>query len=131
MVLGTDVARVVGEFEQSMKVIKEGRTSKGKHQEIQSTQLTFANNVSMLVKVIESMEKPLKEESQELEVLDSKVAADPSVLTLIKQVEVPRNEQFQNFASECLVRRTKPLSGPIKRNKLALFSPPPPAKRCF
>ena len=58
--------------------------------------------------------------------LDSKDVADPAVVTTVKQVEALGEEQFQTFVTERLKQKTKLLSEPIKRNKLALFSSPPP-----
>ena len=121
------MARAVGEFEAIMKAMKEDESSNTKHhEEIRGTELAFAKDVSALVKVVESMGNPFQETSEDLIVLDSKDIADPAVVTTVKQVEALGEAQFQTFVTERLVQRTKPLSEPIKRNKLALCSSPPP-----
>ena len=38
-------------------------------------------------------------------------------------------QQYQAFAEECLMNGSKPIDGPIKKNKLQLFGQPPAGDR--
>ena len=110
-----------------MTAVRDGASSSAKHhEEVNSTQKAFADDVNALVNVLESMGNPFVEESQDLIVLDSKDIADPTVVTTVKQVASLGEEQFETFVNDRLKQRTTPLSEPIKRNKVALFSSPPP-----
>ena len=75
------------------------------------------------------MGNPFLEESEELYKLDNKDIAPPSVVSsvvTVRKIENLGKTQFDTYISERLLNRTSPLSEPIKKNKLSLFSTPPP-----
>jgi hypothetical protein len=68
------------------------------------------------------MGNPFLEPSKDLLVLDSRDIADPGVAQTVRTVEKIGKQQYETFVKERLDKRTMPLSEPITRNKLILFS---------
>jgi hypothetical protein len=71
---------------------------------------------------------PFVEQRDDLLVLDTRNILDTSVGETIKTIEEMGKTQYEAFVTERLEKRTTSLYEPIKRNKLALFSSPPPCK---
>lgn len=69
---------------------------------------------------------PFEEQSNELLVLTSKNIADQSVKETVGSLRVEQvgKEQYKTFVTERLVQYSKPLSDPIKKNKMPLMSLP-------
>lgn len=51
--------------------------------------------------------------------------ADPAVINTVRHIEKLGQEQYDTYVNERLVNQTKPITDPIKRNNLPLFSRPP------
>ena len=127
MVSGPEIARIVNEFEVGMGVRGNDKQSNRKHhEEARSTQVAFFKDTKSLVTAVEEMGNPFMEKSEELYTLDTKDVAAPSVVSTVRKIEDLGKNQFDAYISERLVHRTTPLSEPIKKNKLPLFSSPPP-----
>ena len=127
MISGPEIARIVNEFEVGMGVGGNDKQSNGKHhEEARSAQVAFFKDTKSLVTAVEEMSNPFLEESEELYKLDNKVVAAPSVVSTVRKIEELGKSQFDTYISERLVNHTFPLSEPIKKNKLPLFSSPPP-----
>ena len=128
MISGPEIARIVNEFEVGVQMGKgnDKKSSTKHHEEARSTQLSFFKDTRSLVAVLEEMGNPFLEESEELYKLDTKDVAAPSVVSTVRRIGALGISQFDTYISDRLVRRTVPLSEPIKKNKLPLFSSPPP-----
>ena len=71
------------------------------------------------------MDNPFTENSSDLLVLDSRDIAVPAVIDTIRQIKKIGEEQYDTYVKERLVNQTKPISDPINKNTLPLFSRPP------
>ncbi len=124
MVAGPEMARLINEFQESMK--KNERVSDFRHHEqCHSMQLTFFDQVKALTNVIEEMGNPFFEESDELLVLDTRDIADPLVVKAMYVLKKTGQVQYNTFITERLVQQTNHINDPIKRNNFPLFSRPP------
>ena len=71
------------------------------------------------------MGNPFAENSKDLLVLDSRNLADPAVIDTWRQIKSLGQQQYDTYVNERLVNQTKPITDPINRNNLPLFSRPP------
>ena len=119
MVSGTEIARILGEFEVSVNE-REMSEDQDHHESSKSQQLKFCEEVSSLVAVFSFLE-----ESNDLLALDTRDIVDEKVIKTVKEIEDLGKCQFNNFITEHLVKREKSLFDPIrKNNNLALFKTP-------
>ena len=88
-------------------------------------QVTFAKDVRALVRVIEEMGNPFTEDSVDLLVLYTRDVADPTIVETVRVIEKTGRVQYEKYMAERVVQRTTPISDPISRNQLPLFSRPP------
>ena len=123
MVSGPEMARLIGEFEVSTK--KRKKTDFRHQGQTKHAQMTFGRDITSLTDVIEDMGNPFAENSKDLLVLDSRDLADPAVIDTLRRIKSLGQEQYDTYVNECLVNQTKPITDPIKRNNLPLFSRPP------
>ena len=85
MVSGPEMARVIGEFEGSIKKMQD---IDYRHQDQKKhTQTAFARDVKSLSAAIEEMGNPFCESSSDLLVLDSRNIADSAVADTVFQIE--------------------------------------------
>ena len=122
-VSGPEMARLIGEFEVS--TMKRKKTDFWHHEQTKHVQMTFGRDITSLTDVIEEMGNPFAENSKDLLVLDSRDLADPAVIDTLRQIKSLGQEQYDTYVNERLVNQTKPITDPIKRNNLLLFSRPP------
>ena len=73
------------------------------------------------------MDNPFLEQSEDL-VLGTRDITDSSVVETVRKIEEIGKVQYQTFVTERLEKWTASLFEPVKRNKLPLFSSPPPSK---
>ena len=127
MVAGPEMARVIGEFEGSVESIKQ-KQSKGPdvkhHEQVRSVQETFAKEVKSLCHTIEEMGSPFDEQTGDLLVLDTKDIVGNDVISSVRNIQNLGKEEYNTFEETRLVKRTKSLFSPLKRNKVPLFSRP-------
>ena len=123
MVSGPEMARLIGEFEVS--TMKRKKTDFRHHEQTKHAQMTFGQDITSLTDVREEMENPFAENSKDLLVLDSRDLADPAVIDTLRHIKSLGQEQYDTYVNERLVNQTKPITDPIKRNNLPLFSRPP------
>jgi len=127
MVAGPEMARVIGEFNDSVENIRE-KQSKGPdikhHDQVKSVQSTFAKQVRSLCHTIEEMANPFKEQTSDLLVIDTRDIVGDEVVTTVRYIQTLGKEQYATFVKERLGDRSKSLFSPLKRNKLPLFSCP-------
>ena len=74
------------------------------------------------------MGNPFADQTGDLFVLDTRDIADSKVVETVRTVEQLGKDQYQQFATKGLHVRTTPLFDTILKNKLSLFSSPPPTK---
>lgn len=123
MVSGPEMARLIGEFQTSAE--KKQNTETCHHEQKQHIQSAFARDVRSLTEVFEEMGNPFLEDSEDLLVLDSRNIADVAVSDAMKEIEELGLDQYEAYVEERLVKQTKTIADPIKRNNLHLFSRPP------
>jgi len=123
MVSGLEMVRVIREFEASTE--KRKKLDPRHHEEAKHVQKPFERDVRSLVSTIEEMGNPFTEDSSDLFALDSRDIADPAVIDTVRYIEKLGEEQYDAYVRERLVSQTKPISDPIKKNNLPLFSRPP------
>ena len=68
------------------------------------------------------MGNPFSESSSDLLVLDSRNIADSAVADTVFQIENLSLDQYETYMNEWLVTQTVPVSDPIKKSNLHLFS---------
>ena len=68
---------------------------------------------------------PFCDDNSDLLVLDSRDMADPAVVNTVRQIEKPGQEQYNTNVNERLANQTKPITDPIGRNNIPLFSRTP------
>ena len=121
MLSGPEIARLVNEFEAGMAPETNVGDTSLHHEAQKSFQVSFYKDVKSLVSTMEDLGNPFLEETQDLVVLHSKVIAEVPGVSRMREIEVVGRKQFEAFITERLVERKKPLSEPIKRNKLCFF----------
>lgn len=122
MIAGPEVARVISEFENDLH--RNASMLTCHHDQTASVQISFARDVRSLVAAIDEFGNPFEEESQDLLVLDTKEIADPAAVNTVRDAKKIGQKQFDAFAKECLIDRSKSINDAIHRNKLPLFGTP-------
>ena len=122
-VSGPEMARLIREFEVS--TMKRKKTDFRHHEQTKRVQMIFGRDITSLTDVIEEMGNPFAENSKDLLVLDSRDLADPAVIDTLRQIKSLGQEQYDTYVNERLVNQTKPITDPINRNNLLLFSRQP------
>ena len=117
MVAGREISRIIAEFEDSPI-----NDSTKHHEQTMSVQTNFAQEVKSLVDVFEEMGNPFKEDSGDLLTVDTKIIMDSNIHRTVENVFKLGKQQYEQFIKEKFVDRTKPITDPIKKNKLKLFS---------
>ncbi|KAG0723068.1 hypothetical protein GWK47_043326 [Chionoecetes opilio] len=123
MVSGPEMARLIQEFEGSAE--KRQDTDVRHHEQKRHAQMAFAQDVRSLSRAMEEMGNPFAEYSSDLLVLNSRDVVDTVVADTVRQMEKLGLEQYETYVEERLVNQTVPITDPIKRNNLHLFSLPP------
>ena len=82
-------------------------------------------DVKALAGAIEDMGNPFSEKGSDLLVLDTRDLADPAVMESLNHIEKLGWDQYYSYVSERLVSQSKPITDPIPKNNLRLFSWPP------
>ncbi len=130
MVAGPEMVRVTAQFEASIHGVRKKMFLETRHHEqTKGNQLTFAKHVKGLVEVMEEMGNPFVEERKDLLRLDSRDIIDPVIACSIHQAKEVGQEQYDAFVTGRLLKQSVPFSEPIKKNKLLLFSRPPPREK--
>ena len=122
MIGGPETARMVTEYESQSAPEKKQSTKH--HEQVPSVQNAFLKNVKSLVSSMEDLGNPFKEDSGDLLALDTKDIMPSEVVESVKNIKKIGQSQYKAFVTERMVERTRPITHPIKRNKLPLFSRP-------
>ena len=123
MVSGPEMARVIAEFQATAE--KRQKKSEFKHEQTKHTQSAFAQDVKAFSGAIRDVGNPFSEDSKDLLVLNSRDIADPAVINTVCNIDKLGQEQYDTYVNERLLDQTKPITDPIKRNNLPLFSRSP------
>ena len=110
-----EIARMVTEYEGQSA--SENKLSTKHHEQVPLVQNAFVSSV-------EHLGNPFKEDSGDLLALDTKDIIPAEVVESVQNIKKIGQSQYKAFVSERMVERTKPITHPIKRNKLPLFSRP-------
>ncbi|MES9880445.1 MAG: hypothetical protein ABW185_06130, partial [Sedimenticola sp.] len=126
-VAGPEVARLTAEFEEDQ--VDGGprakQNTKGLHHDQQpGVQSEFLKNVQSLTAVIQEMGNPFLEESKDLLTLHTKDIMNETVAVTVRTVETIGQDKYSKFVDERLSKCLTPLTDPLPKNKLPLFSRP-------
>ena len=86
--------------------------------------VAFQRDVKSLTSVIDELGNLFQDESSDLSVLDTKNIMETSVNKTVEDMKVIGEEQFSKYVQERLVDCAVPITDPIFKNKLPLFSRP-------
>ena len=128
MLSGPEVAMVVQDFEDVAKLGIRQETFIH-HEQTNSVQDAFIENVRKLVTVYEEMGNPFLEESEDLLTLDSQEIADEATVHTVREIEKIGRKQYEEFVTKRLIEKSQSIHEPIKSNKLSLFRSPPVRER--
>ena len=139
MVSRPEMPRIIKEFELSQELVRniarqeeqEKQEDVRHHEQIKGVQNTFWNQVNAVCSTIEEMGNPFEDQTGDLFALDTRDIADFKVVETVRTVEQLGNDPYQQFATKRLQERTTPLFDTIPKNKLPLFSSPPPTKEKY
>lgn len=114
-----ELVRCIGEFEMSCKNQEDYLPiCREHHEQTNSQQERFANEVASLVETMKELGNPFTEESPDLLVLDTKDIMDKSVVNSVKNIERIGKNQYETFKKERLQQQAVPLTNIIRKNKL-------------
>ena len=123
MIGGPEIARMVTESDEGQSAPEKKQSTKH-HEQVPSVQNSFLKNVKSLVSSVEDLGNQFKEDSGDLLALDTKDIMPAEVVESVQNIKKIGQSQYKAFVSERMVERRKPITHPIKRNKLPLFSRP-------
>lgn len=119
-VAGPELARLLTEFEQS---VKSDITKKHSHHEqIPSTQNQFRDKINVMVNTFEEMGNPFNDASDALMTLDGKDIMDTAVVQSVKKVIDIGQTKYETYISERLESSLRPITDTIPKSNLPLFS---------
>ena len=102
-----------------------GDTENLHHDQQPGVQTAFLKDIKALVTVLEEMENPFLEHSQDLRVHDTSEIMDTQVAETMRRIETLGEEQYTKFVTERLEQCATPVTKTLPTNKLSLFSRPP------
>ena len=94
------------------------------HEQKPGVQSTFLKDVVNTVSCFEELGNPFTEESQNLMAIHTKDIMDDSIAATVKNAQKIGEEQFCLFVKERFIDRSKPVTDPLKKNNLPIFSTP-------
>lgn len=101
------------------------QTGTEKHPEQQpGVQAAFAKDVLSTVSAFEEQGNPFMEEGKDLIAIHTKDIKDAAVIDTVENARKIGEEQFNTFIKERFIDRSKPITEPLKKNKLPTFSTP-------
>lgn len=119
MVAGPEQSRILKEFES--KYLGKSEENIYHHEEGQSTQSNFNNQVVSLVEIMTEMGNPFLDDTGELIILDTHIILDDSVVKTIRNIESLGRQQYDEYTKPVIVDRTRSISETIKKNNLPLL----------
>ena len=119
MVAGSEVARMIAD-DNTRSHQKD--SSHHHHEQHPGVQATFIKDFRSLSAVVEEMGRPFLEESEDFLILDTRDIINGTVCETGRNVEILGEEQYHRFVKERLVESAKPITEPLHKNRLPLFS---------
>ena len=102
---------------------------KDHHEQIPPVQNAFTRDVDALVSAFEEAGNPFEDDGECLFALDTKDIVEEVSATTVQNILAKGEQQFNDFTTDRLVQRTKPITDPVHRNRNHLFSRPKKADR--
>lgn len=119
MTAGPEMARLVDKFEQTLQPTNNNDLRH--HQQPAAHHKRHKEDLSSLKRKLSYLGNPFAEESEELLCLSTKDVANTEVVNKVMHAKETGKAQYFQFVNERLLQRTKPLSDPIRLNRVALF----------
>ena len=114
MIAGPEIARVVHEFEGSVR--DTSKSVNRHHEQNPASQKSFKTNILALVSAYEEFGNPFKEDSEYLIALDSREIMEEKVVESVKRAHAVGINQYKCFVKERFgSQNPKPLTDTIKK----------------
>ena len=120
MISGPEIARIVNEFEMTIATFSDN--CQKHHEQSYGHQVAFMKDVQSVIDSFEELGNPFMEKGKDLLAVDTKDIMNNDVVEAVKNVVKLGQEQYSSYVERRLKRRTTPISDPIKKNQLPLFS---------
>ena len=118
MVGGPEVARMISEYNES---IKDDLESRSHHENTVAFEKRFRKDVAALVDAFEKEGNPFEEEDDVLVMAVSKTMMNEKAVRSVRDARKIGEDQYAAFVNERLITTEKSIHDVIKRNKLSLF----------
>ena len=122
-------ARVIEEFTASGDTRED--TDVRHYGQNKHAQKRFLRDMKYLISPIYDMGNPFCENSSDLLVFDTRYVADKTVAHGIHTIENIGHKQYDAYVRERLIDQVRPISDPIKRNNIPLFTTTTPRRVKF
>ena len=125
MVAGPEIARITTEFEDVAIKVPEQHSNSKHHEQKPAVQTRFLKEAQTLVVVLEETGNHFLEHSEDLLVIDTRDIVQSEIANTVRVIDTLGEEQYNVFVTERLEECRIPLTHPLPKNKLPLFSRPP------
>ena len=116
---GPEIACLVSSFEHELLLSHD--KLKDHHEQIPSVQNAFTRDVDALVSAFEEAGNPFEDDGECLFALDTKDIVEEVSAATVQNILAKGEQQFNDFTTDRLVQRTKPITDPVHRNRNELF----------
>ncbi|CAH1160137.1 unnamed protein product [Phaedon cochleariae] len=123
-VAGPEVARIVVQFENMIDSSTSENTRH--HDENQATQRLFEQQVKRVIFAFMELGNPFCDDTGDLMNIVTKQSVHENVKQTVMTIEEVGSHEFRQYVDKRIDRRVEPISQPIKKLKMPLFSTPPP-----
>lgn len=120
MISGPEIARIVNEFEKTTATSSD--VSLKHHEQSYSHQVAFIKDVQSVVDSFQDLGNPFLEKGKDLLAVDTKDIMNSDVVEAVTNVEKTGLDMYSSYVECRLKDRTTPITDPIAKNKLPLFS---------
>ena len=107
----------------NLKKIKQQQTNVIMNKRLQHSALLLTEQVKSLTATMKGLGNPYEEKSTALYSIDTKVIMNDDVVKTVESISQVGTSQYEDFV-KCRLKGSVPISEPIPKNKLALFSTP-------
>ena len=120
MVAGPEVSHLVSQYE-AVSEAKDRMECDRHHEQTESANRVFLENVEKLYKVIKDMDNPFQEDTEDLVTLDTKIISHPSVAAMVATHYEKGKHCLQEFKRGLENEDGTTFYEPIKKNKMDFF----------
>lgn len=123
MLSGPEAARLVSQFEEEYLTENDPDHPRNfqNHEAGKAAQQNFQRQVASLTDVIRNMGNPFLDDFPELVKLDSRDCMDATVEEAVRSLESIGKDQYTKYREAVIIKRTKSIHDPIKKNNQPLF----------